>query len=58
MSGGEYWLAIIAYCWFALVFWGFLGPNAQIHNIVWWPLTLLKFLTRTLWQALTTGWKR
>lgn len=27
------------------------------HRFIWWPITLFKFLLRTLWQALTTEWK-
>ena len=33
------------------------GFEAEAHDIVWWPLTLLKFLVRTFWRALTTGWR-
>jgi len=27
------------------------------HNVIWWPVTLFKFLVRTLWLSLTTGWR-
>lgn len=38
-----------------VVFWA--SGELEAHDAVWWPLALLKFLVRTLWRSLTTGWK-
>lgn len=27
------------------------------YAAMWWPITLAKFLGRTLWQAITSGWR-
>jgi hypothetical protein len=28
-----------------------------IYEVVWWPITLAKYLLKTLYLALFTGWK-
>lgn len=33
------------------------APYPDDHDVVWWPLTLVKFLWRTFYRALTTGWR-
>ncbi len=53
---------IIALLFLSYVFAGFfffMGTDGlrDDHEYVWWPVTLLKFLLCTLWEALTTGWR-
>lgn len=57
-------LAIVVPAWVAgsiLTFWCLMlirdDADFESHEIVWWPLTIAKFLFRTLWRALTEGWK-
>ena len=33
------------------------APNLDDHDVIWWPLTLIKFLWRSFYRALTTGWR-
>lgn len=37
------------------VFWA--HGDIEAHDAIWWPLTLFKFLVKTLWKTLTTGWR-
>lgn len=32
-------------------------PSDPHPNAVWWPITWIKFLVKTFWIAITTGWK-
>lgn len=31
--------------------------SIQDHELIWWPIWLIKLLIKTLWLILTTGWK-
>lgn len=31
--------------------------GTEDHDIIWWPLTLVKFLWRTFWRALSRDWR-
>ena len=37
------------------VFWA--NGDIEGHDAIWWPLALFKFLVKTLWKTLTTGWR-
>lgn len=42
-------LASISFLW--------ASGDIEAHDAIWWPLALFKFLIKTLWKALTTGWR-
>lgn len=31
--------------------------TGRVHDAVWWPLAIVKFLWRTLYRAVTEGWR-
>jgi len=57
-------MATTAFISLALIGYGLGGilclmaaPDLDDHDVIWWPLTLIKFLWRSFYRALTTGWR-
>lgn len=37
--------------------WGYLDGDIAPAEAVWWPLVLAKWLLKSLWTVLFTGWR-